>query len=404
MEIWRQKTKLETLFPRIEDNYIDNSIIQESIDEGTATAMKKKDKIEHSDTLKCRILIRGDEAEDNPYKQKEGEPPDPANAPPPKHVRDKGRGKGKGKAKGTKGKGGKGRTYQYWGVSREGGKGYERQYHTPKPRSEYSEWQSTRRVTYKDSNDRTNKWSKDSTWQSKQTKWNETKYDNKSYDKKSYDKKSYDNKSYDNKSYDKKSYDKKSYDNKSYDKKSYDNKSYDKHGKQEKYDKNNSKEGWSKAGGDKWNSSKWESKQDGNSRPDGNKWSAKTWESSWEKTQVAAYTGAGGTQRAKPSNSWDSGSWKADKAETWTKASDYTENGRYQGHQGSKGSKGGKGSTKSDVAVPKSAVSKISEAERSRRWDQGKGKSWNREETPRGKNGRDSGKSHSALLRNSGAQ
>eukprot|EP00435_Cladocopium_sp_Y103_P032462 s2133_g8.t1 len=374
------------VYLRIEDNYIDNSIIQESIDEGVATAMKKKDKIEHSDTVKCRILIRGDEKEDNPYKQKEGEPPDPADAPPPKQVRDKGKGKGRS-GKGTKGS--KGRNYQYWGASsrkdsEKGGKGgkWERhEYHTPKPRSEYSEWQSSRKVTYKDSNDKpTNKWSKDSTWgrESKQTK-----YDNKSYDK-------------------------------------YDNKSYDNYGKNEKYEKNNSKDSWSKQSkddkwnskqskDDKWNSSKWDSKQDSNRNDRDDKWKSsgsKSWESnSWEKQGVAAYSG--GRSQAQNSQKWDSkGSWKED---SWKKSSDSTENGRGSHSYGhaprpSPKTSYSSPSTSSVSAVPRAAQSKISEAERSRRWadrgDSGKGKSWSREDGSRNKNGKDSkeggGKSQSS--------
>jgi len=391
------------VYLRIEDNYIDNSIIQESIDEGVATAMKKKDKIEHSDTVKCRILIRGDEKEDNPYKQKEGEPPDPADAPPPKQVREKGKGKGRS-GKGSKGS--KGRTYQYWGSSsrkdsEKGGKGgrWERQeYHTPKPRSEYSEWQSSRKVTYKDSNDKPNKWSKDSTWgrESKQTK-----YDDKSYDK--YDK------------------------------------SYDNYGKNEKYEKNNSKDSWSKqtkddkwnskqskddkwnskqskddkwnskqSKDDKWNSSKWDSKQDSNRNDRDDKWKSsgsKSWESNsnWEKQGVAAYTG--GRSQAQNSQKWDSkGSWKED---SWKKSSESTENGRGSyGHtpRPSPKTSYSSPSTSSVSAVPRAAQSKISEAERSRRWgdrgDSGKGKSWSREDGSRGKNAKDSkeggGKSQSS--------
>eukprot|EP00438_Fugacium_kawagutii_P008447 Skav217428 [mRNA] locus=scaffold1729:122287:129597:+ [translate_table: standard] len=382
------------VYLRIEDNYIENSIIQESIDEGTATPMKKKDKVEHSETVKCRILIRGDETEDNPYKQKEGDPPDPENAPPPKRVRDKGKGKGKGKGKtggkGTKGTKGASRSYQYWGSSSrtKGGKGskghYE--YHTPKPRSQYSEWQPTRRVTYKDSNEKSNKWSKDSTWgQNKQS--NEKKYDKKSYDNKSYDKKSYDNKSYDNKSYDKKSYDKKSYDNKSYDNKSYDNKSYDK--SNGRYDKNQPKEGWSKpkqTKDEKWNSSKWESKD---SSRNSDKWGAsKNWEgkdANWEKKQVAAYTD-GGSQK---SRQWDSkGSWKED---AWKKKSD-AENGNSKSYgsnytQSQRSAKGGTGQrTQTD--------GKISEAERSKRWGD-KNQSWNQDSGSRGSKGSGKGQGKS---------
>jgi len=379
------------IYLRIEDNYIDNSIIQESIDEGVATAMKKKDKIEHSDTVKCRILIRGDEKEDNPYKQKEGEPPDPADAPPPKQVREKGKGKGRS-GKGSKGS--KGRNYQYWGTSRKdsekGGKGgkWERhEYHTPKPRSEYSEWQSNRKVTYKDSNDKPNKWSKDSTW------GKQTKYEDKSYEK--YDK-SYDygkNEKYE-KNNSKDSWSKQTKDDKWNSKQSKDDKWNSKQSKDDKWNSKQSKD-------DKWNSSKWDSKQDSNRNDE--KWKSsgsKSWESNsnWEKQGVAAYTGG---RSAQNSQKWDSkGSWKED---SWKKSSDSTENGRAEKHSYGHAPKTSYStpSTSSVSAVPRAAQSKISEAERSRRWgDSGKGKSWSREDGSRGKNGKDSkeggGKSQSS--------
>ena len=119
---------------RVEGNYIDNSIIQESVADGIATSMTKRDKIEHSDTVKCRILVRGDEPEENPFRQKEGDPPAPEDAPPPKPVREKGKGKG-------------------------GPRGHWRWEPEPKwngsgrPRSQYTErdWQPTRKVTYRES-------------------------------------------------------------------------------------------------------------------------------------------------------------------------------------------------------------------------------------------------------------
>lgn len=391
-------TGIQTNRPlRIEDNYIENSVIQESIDEGTATPMKKKDKVEHSETVKCRILIRGDETEDNPYKQKEGDPPDPENAPPPKKVRDKGKGKGKGKGKtggkGTKGTKGASRSYQYWGSSsrsKGGGSKGHWEYHTPKPRSQYSEWQPTRKVTYKDSSEKSDRWSKDSTW-ARNKESNERKYDNKSYGKKSYDNKSYDNKSYDNKSYDKKSYDNKSYDKKSYDNKSYENKSYDK--SNGKYDKNQAKEGgWSKptqTKDEKWNS-KWESKQDSSRNND--KWGAsKKWEgkdANWEKKQVAAYTD-GGSQKSRAQ--WDSkGSWKED---NWKKSE---ENGQKSyGSNYSQSQRSAKGGAEKRTQQTRgSEDGKISEAERSRRWGDQKNQSWNQDGS---RDSKDDGKGKSDL-------
>ena len=149
------------------------------MDDGIAQAMTKKAPPDHSDTVKCRILVRGDEPEENPFKQKEGDPPDPENAPPPKFVREKGKGKSaKGKGKGSRSAKGssKGSNVRYWGTSSRNSWRSEPTKRLPKPKSAYTEWKPEQRETYKgkDTND---KWSKtkdswsDKKWESKDTKW-----------------------------------------------------------------------------------------------------------------------------------------------------------------------------------------------------------------------------------------
>jgi hypothetical protein len=86
------------LYVRLENNYVDKAEIQASIDEGTVATMTKEQHPYHSDTTKMRILLRSDGRDRGSFMQKEGEPPAPEDAPPPKRVNDwKGGGKGKGK-------------------------------------------------------------------------------------------------------------------------------------------------------------------------------------------------------------------------------------------------------------------------------------------------------------------
>lgn len=83
------------LYLRLEHNYIDVAAIEAHVESGTFLAMKKTDPIGnlYKSEAKCRLLVvsKGD------YQQKEGPPPAPENAPPPKKVSIKGKGKDKGK-------------------------------------------------------------------------------------------------------------------------------------------------------------------------------------------------------------------------------------------------------------------------------------------------------------------
>lgn len=96
------------IYMRVEGNYIESSALQTAVDNGVAITLTKTGGMGHSDTAKCRLLVR---SEDHSFAQKEGEPPAPEDAAPPKPVREKGKGgkgkgvKGKSKEKGSKGKG-----------------------------------------------------------------------------------------------------------------------------------------------------------------------------------------------------------------------------------------------------------------------------------------------------------
>jgi len=90
------------LYLRLEGNYISKDVMQEKVDEGTCMTMRKTDRPRYTTEHKVRILVR----EDGSFAQKTGEPPAPADAPPPKRVHDD---KGKGKGKDSKGKDSKGR-------------------------------------------------------------------------------------------------------------------------------------------------------------------------------------------------------------------------------------------------------------------------------------------------------
>lgn len=321
------------LYLRIEGNYIETSVIQECLDEGTAQTMTKKASMEHSDTVKCRILIRGDETEDNPFKQNEGDPPDPENAPPPKFVKEKGKGKGKhSKGKG-KGKGKGSYSYRYWGGGAKNSWESQPRQVQSKPRSAYSEWKPARQVTYRqDSRTQTDRWAKPKeSWQSHNKKW-ESKDSNWSKPEAKW------------------------------------TKPEPKWSKQEpkwskaedKWSKPETK--WSsKTGNEKWNS-KWE-KNDAKQDSKQEKWSSNSkpkWEA-WE----------GQKKQPERKSDWESKTWKDDSWKRWL----HEETGKGKASKGSK--------TAGLAALPKSA---ITEAERSQRFGQGKGKG--REE--KGKAGRDS--------------
>ncbi|CAE7643290.1 unnamed protein product [Symbiodinium sp. CCMP2592] len=86
------------IYMRVEGNYIESSALKTAVENGVAITFTKNGGMGHSDTAKCRLLVR---SEDHSFAQKEGEPPAPEDAAPPKPVREKGKG---GKGKGAKGK------------------------------------------------------------------------------------------------------------------------------------------------------------------------------------------------------------------------------------------------------------------------------------------------------------
>ena len=296
--------------------------------------------MEHSDTVKCRILIRGDETEDNPFKQNEGDPPDPENAPPPKFVKEKGKGKGKhSKGKG-KGKGKGSYSYRYWGGGAKNSWESQPRQVQSKPRSAYSEWKPARQVTYRqDSRTQTDRWAKPKeSWQSHNKKW-ESKDSNWSKPEAKWTKPEPKWSKQEPKW----------------------SKAEDKWSKAEdKWSKPETK--WSsKTGNEKWNS-KWE-KNDAKQDSKQEKWSSNSkpkWEA-WE----------GQKKQPERKSDWESKTWKDDSWKRWL----HEETGKGKASKGSK--------TAGLAALPKSA---ITEAERSQRFGQGKGKG--REE--KGKAGRDS--------------
>eukprot|EP00930_Biecheleria_cincta_P033997 TRINITY_DN2352_c0_g1_i1.p1 TRINITY_DN2352_c0_g1~~TRINITY_DN2352_c0_g1_i1.p1 ORF type:complete len:583 (-),score=134.52 TRINITY_DN2352_c0_g1_i1:76-1773(-) len=90
------------VYLRLEQNYIDTSVMQQSIKDGVATKFRKNAPPKHSDSIKVRLLVR----EDGSFQQKKGDPPAPEDVPEPRPWRNKGSGKGKGSSKGSeKGKG-----------------------------------------------------------------------------------------------------------------------------------------------------------------------------------------------------------------------------------------------------------------------------------------------------------
>jgi len=88
------------LYLRLENNYIDESVMKQSIKDGIAMKMRKGESIKHHDTIKVRLLTR----EDGTLQQKTGPPPAPEDVPLPRPFREpsKGKGKGQGKGKGNR--------------------------------------------------------------------------------------------------------------------------------------------------------------------------------------------------------------------------------------------------------------------------------------------------------------
>mmetsp|Transcript_75987 Transcript_75987/g.180768 ORF Transcript_75987/g.180768 Transcript_75987/m.180768 type:complete len:480 (-) Transcript_75987:156-1595(-) len=87
------------MYLRLEHNYIDGSAIQEKVDEGVISVFKKQASSHFSDKVKVRLLVH----EDGKFKQKDGDPPNPEDAPPPKRVHETRFTKGSGKNGHSKG-------------------------------------------------------------------------------------------------------------------------------------------------------------------------------------------------------------------------------------------------------------------------------------------------------------
>eukprot|EP00930_Biecheleria_cincta_P025721 TRINITY_DN1825_c0_g1_i1.p1 TRINITY_DN1825_c0_g1~~TRINITY_DN1825_c0_g1_i1.p1 ORF type:complete len:607 (-),score=177.08 TRINITY_DN1825_c0_g1_i1:40-1860(-) len=163
------------LYIRFEGNYIEESAIQESIDQGVAKVMTKSSRPDYSDTVKCRILVR----EDGQFQQKEGDPPPPDEAPPPKRVNDFGsKGKGKNKDKGSKGgksskgKGkdkGSGTPWRDSSSKKDSGRGSSWNDSSKKD----SSWKDSKDSSWKDSWKDSSGKEKDSSWKAKDSSWKE---------------------------------------------------------------------------------------------------------------------------------------------------------------------------------------------------------------------------------------
>jgi len=85
------------LYVRLENNYIDEAAMKQSVDDGVAMKMRKSDHIKYSDTVKVRLLVR----ENGTFQQNKGDPPAPEDVPDPRPYREKGKGKGRGSSKGA---------------------------------------------------------------------------------------------------------------------------------------------------------------------------------------------------------------------------------------------------------------------------------------------------------------
>mmetsp|Transcript_5568 Transcript_5568/g.13745 ORF Transcript_5568/g.13745 Transcript_5568/m.13745 type:complete len:525 (+) Transcript_5568:420-1994(+) len=120
------------IYLRLENNYIEESAMRQSIDDGVAVKMRKGDSLKFAESVKVRLLVR----EDGSFQQKKGDPPKPEDVPAPRPFREKGKGKGEkgregwgssgwgkgsGKDSRSSGKGSKGRD-----KGKSGGKGKDR--------------------------------------------------------------------------------------------------------------------------------------------------------------------------------------------------------------------------------------------------------------------------------------
>lgn len=76
----------QSLYLRLENNYIDEAVIQERVDAGMIKPFKKMTgaRFEANSTAKVNLVVRTD----GQYQQKAGAPPAPEDAPPPKEVYD----------------------------------------------------------------------------------------------------------------------------------------------------------------------------------------------------------------------------------------------------------------------------------------------------------------------------
>lgn len=102
----KNPTRQLPMYLRLEHNYIEDTAIQQAIDDQILVAMQKGNGFRHSSEIKARLLVR----EDGKFQQKKGTPPAPEDVPPPRPVNPKGKGKGKG-SDGGKGQGkGKGKS------------------------------------------------------------------------------------------------------------------------------------------------------------------------------------------------------------------------------------------------------------------------------------------------------
>lgn len=93
------------VYVRLENNYIDEAAIQAKVDEGVIAQMRKGERLVRSNNdvePKIKLLVR----DLGKYQQKQGAPPDPEDAPPPKPVWDKSSWEAPQPAKGAFGKGG----------------------------------------------------------------------------------------------------------------------------------------------------------------------------------------------------------------------------------------------------------------------------------------------------------
>jgi len=141
------------MYLRLENNYIENSAIQQAIDDNILVAMKKGSGLHLLSTeFKARLLVR----EDGRSRQKAGMPPAPEDVPSPRPVRPKGKGKGKGKSvDGGKGQG-KGKGKRKRSASRRDDRSRDGR---ARGRDRDRDWQRESTGIYRDRN-----WSRDRDW------------------------------------------------------------------------------------------------------------------------------------------------------------------------------------------------------------------------------------------------